>query len=140
MYLSAVCFVASIAVAFGKDLRIDLSELSEKAVGSPSEQSGLLLSKWTPDDGTNPEEIGEYEQGDILFTGVGENFLRNGLFAISSRWPGGIIPFVIDGDFGKFIYISFFSKIKSFFEGKVIGLDQIYDFYPQKNSQSSSFF
>ncbi|KAL6428195.1 hypothetical protein ACFW04_008498 [Cataglyphis niger] len=40
----------------------------------------------------NPEELGEYVEGDILFPPITG---RNGLTAVSARWPNGIIPFVI---------------------------------------------
>lgn len=83
-----------------RDLRINLSSLGENVVGRPSLKSGVAVSKWDPKDTTNPEELGEYTEGDILFI-AGADMLRNGLAASSTRWPGGVIPFRIDGDFGK---------------------------------------
>ncbi|XP_035719568.1 zinc metalloproteinase nas-13-like isoform X3 [Vespa mandarinia] len=56
----------------------------------------------------NPEELGNYAEGDILFPlGMG----RNGLKAENARWPNGIIPYMISPYFGKIE----FSNIVRFF-------------------------
>nr|CAD7571777.1 unnamed protein product [Timema californicum] len=52
--------------------------------------------------GVNPEELGEYLEGDILFP---ESLSRNGLRAERSRWPGGVVyytlsPYFTDKDRG----------------------------------------
>lgn len=95
----SLCCVLLFAVVAAKDLRIDLSSLDETAIGEPSTATGELVAKWSPDDGTNPEELGEYAQGDILFSSSGP--LRNGMKAESFRWTSKIIPFEIKGDFGN---------------------------------------
>jgi len=46
----------------------------------------------------NPEELGEYAEGDILFP---PSIGRNALAAVSARWPNGIIPFVITPYFSE---------------------------------------
>lgn len=47
----------------------------------------------------NPEEMGEYAEGDILLP----NVARNGIKEETSRWPDGIIPYVIDGYYSEYI-------------------------------------
>lgn len=89
--------------AFGKDVKIDITSLGKSAVGVPSEETGKRVEKWKPTDEVNPEELGEYSQGDILFV-AGKT--RNGLAPESTRWPNAIIPFEIDGDFGKTLIVT----------------------------------
>lgn len=98
MFVFNLILVICFAEIFGKDVKIDLSSLDKKSVGVPSDETGKRVDKWKPDDKVNPEELGEYSQGDILFV-AGKT--RNGLAPESTRWPNAIIPFEIDGDFGK---------------------------------------
>lgn len=42
--------------------------------------------------GMNPEELGEFLEGDI----VQSPSTRNGVLNVTLRWEGGIVPFVID--------------------------------------------
>ncbi|KYN01688.1 PREDICTED: zinc metalloproteinase nas-4-like [Cyphomyrmex costatus] len=58
----------------------------------PSNETGLKVAQWREDMDVNPEELGEYVEGDILFP---PNVGRNGLAAVSARWPNGVIPFII---------------------------------------------
>jgi hypothetical protein len=44
----------------------------------------------------NPEELGSYVEGDLLFP-AREG--RNGLSDMNSRWPKGVIPYQIKGSF-----------------------------------------
>ncbi|KAL0119849.1 hypothetical protein PUN28_007937 [Cardiocondyla obscurior] len=60
---------------------------------SPSNETGLKVAQWHKGMDVNPEELGEYAEGDILFPP--SNGARNGLTAVSARWPNGVIPFVI---------------------------------------------
>lgn len=48
------------------------------------------------DSGVNPEELGEYAEGDILFPA---SSLRNGLITPGLLWEDGIIPYEIKGHF-----------------------------------------
>ncbi|CAG2065086.1 unnamed protein product [Timema podura] len=50
------------------------------------------VAQWNPDMGVNPEELGEYLEGDILFP---ESISRNGLRAERSRWPGGVVYYTL---------------------------------------------
>ena len=45
---------------------------------------------------TNPEENGDHFEGDII-VGDSKVFTNNR----NSRWPNGVVPFVIEGSFGK---------------------------------------
>ena len=46
----------------------------------------------------NFEEEGDYFEGDmILPSDVAKNHINNAI----RRWPGGIVPYVIEGTFGK---------------------------------------
>lgn len=85
----------------GDDDFIDLSHLGDKIFGEPDHETGRLVAQYNPEtDDVNPEELGSYAEGDMLMPhGLG----RNGLTALSSRWPGGIVPFEIRGNFGKFV-------------------------------------
>lgn len=64
----------------------------------PSNETGLKVAQWREDMDVNPEELGEYVEGDILFP---SNVGRNGLAAVSARWPNGVIPFIISPYFSE---------------------------------------
>lgn len=87
-----------------EDDLIDLAEMSENMFGNPdSEITGNLVAAQDERSEQNPEELGTYYEGDILIPlrnaeGVNE---RNGLLALSTRWPGGVIPYEINGQFTK---------------------------------------
>lgn len=83
----------------GDDDTIDLAHLGPKIFGEPNVETGLLVAQYNPNvDNVNPEELGNYAEGDMLMPhGLG----RNGLLAQSSRWAGGIVPFEIRGNFGN---------------------------------------
>lgn len=79
------------------DEEIDLSQLGERIYGEPDENSGNNLRFVTPENITgNPEEMGNYAEGDILFL---PSDLRNGVRAPSKRWPGGRVPYQMAGAF-----------------------------------------
>lgn len=83
----------------GDDDFIDLSHLGTKIFGEPDDETGRLVAQYNPEiDDINPEELGSYAEGDMLMP---QGFGRNGLTAQSSRWPGGLVPFEIRGNFGK---------------------------------------
>ncbi|XP_015592931.1 zinc metalloproteinase nas-13 isoform X2 [Cephus cinctus] len=69
-----------------------LTHLEEVLYGLPNNDTGIKVAEWSEETGVNPEELGEYAEGDILFpAGMG----RNGLKAETARWPGGVIPYMI---------------------------------------------
>lgn len=78
---------------------IDLSHYGSRLFGEPSKDVGLQVENWKANRKSgNPEELGSYLEGDILFPRAKS---RNGLIAESYRWRDGQIPFEIVGDFGK---------------------------------------
>lgn len=84
----------------GDDDSIDLSHLGANIFGVPDSETGRLVAQYNPEiDDINPEELGSYAEGDMLMP---HGFGRNGLTAQSSRWPGGIVPYEIRGNFGNF--------------------------------------
>lgn len=62
--------------------------------------SGEAVSKWGPDSDINPEEMGHYVEGDILFPNTNDS-ARNGLKAASAHWPKGVVPYEIGPYFSK---------------------------------------
>lgn len=78
---------------------IDLSGFGLK-YGYPDMKTGELLKNWQPDDnGENPEELGSYPEGDILFPMNSSTNSRNGMVSQSFRWPNAVIPYEIVGSF-----------------------------------------
>lgn len=78
---------------------IDLSQYGSAIFGVPSNETGNRVAEYDPNrDELNPEELGEYLEGDMLMP---PDFGRNGLIASSSHWPGGVVPFEVDGYFSE---------------------------------------
>lgn len=78
---------------------IDLSQYGKSIFGVPSNKTGQLIASYDPhSSGFNPEELGEYLEGDMLMP---PDFGRNGLIASSTHWPNGVVPFEISGYFGN---------------------------------------
>ncbi|CAH1959192.1 unnamed protein product [Acanthoscelides obtectus] len=77
-------------------LGVDLSFLGEKAFKNPDPEVGKRLENWNASSSENPEELGEYAQGDILLP---KELNRNGLIGNSFRWKAGVIPYEIVGFF-----------------------------------------
>lgn len=73
----------------------DLSYLGELVFGRPRNTTGEKLATWNVESEVNPEEVGEYVEGDILFL----NDKRNGLVAEAAHWEDGEIPYEIEGIF-----------------------------------------
>lgn len=76
-----------------------LSHLDGTMFGLPSNDTGAKVAEWHEGAEVNPEELGEYAEGDILFP---LGFGRNGLTAETSRWPGGVVPYMISPYFSRF--------------------------------------
>jgi hypothetical protein len=74
------------------DGKIDLTSLGVMLFSEPDETVGKIVNDWNPSSGQNPEELGSYVEGDMLIPGVEG---RNGLVKTSSRWPNGVVPYVI---------------------------------------------
>ncbi|KAH8311943.1 hypothetical protein KR044_008719 [Drosophila immigrans] len=82
-----------------KDI-IDLSSYGAAMFGLPDEQlTAKLVSNYSADSAeVNPEELGSYLEGDILVPQT-ELTMKNGLTTQSSRWPKGVVPYEIRGNF-----------------------------------------
>lgn len=81
------------------EMEIDLSHLGEKIYGKPDEANGETLRSFSHDNNTvNPEELGNYAEGDILFV---KSDARNGVKSPSKRWPNGRVPYKIAGHFSE---------------------------------------
>lgn len=66
----------------------------------PSFLLGNFLKNWKAEDG-NPEELGDYFEGDILFP-ISDSSGRSALANESYMWTNAIIPYVVTGKFSKF--------------------------------------
>ncbi|XP_063706347.1 hatching enzyme 1.2-like [Culicoides brevitarsis] len=76
---------------------IDLSHLDGRAFGDPDEEVGKMLQEALNDTtDLNPEELGSYFEGDILMPKIEG---RSALADKSKRWPGGVVPYIIEGGF-----------------------------------------
>lgn len=85
----------------GDDDVIDLSHLGARLFGLPDNKTGEIVASYNPEtEGANPEELGNYLEGDMLMPKVQG---RNGLTATSARWPNAVVPFEIKGSFGRMI-------------------------------------
>lgn len=73
----------------------NVTPIDELVFKQPSDVTGDRLAKWNETDEINPEEIGEYFEGDILYPAS----LRNGLINPLSRWDNAIIPYDYSGVF-----------------------------------------
>lgn len=83
---------------------IDLTDVSDIIFGNPDmETTGALVEAHNEESPQNPEELGTYYEGDILiplsYREGRSNGTRNGILALSSRWPGGVVPYEIKGPF-----------------------------------------
>ncbi|KAH8278668.1 hypothetical protein KR018_006683 [Drosophila ironensis] len=83
---------------------IDLTDVSDNIFGNPdTETTGALVEAHNEESPQNPEELGTYYEGDILiplsYRSARSNGTRNGILALSSRWPGGVVPYEIKGPF-----------------------------------------
>ena len=71
----------------------------DKRFSSPAAITNERMLAWTPEDGTNADELGEWFQGDIMLP-AGEEALpprmKNGIIDQRYRWTNGIIPYEID--------------------------------------------
>lgn len=99
--LGALCVLQSAAGMPNmlRDEEIDLSHMGEKIYGEPDEVNGETLRNFSPDNDTvNPEELGNYAEGDILFV---KSDARNGVRSPAKRWPNGRVPYKIAGHFSE---------------------------------------
>lgn len=82
-------------------LPIDLSTFGSRLFGWPDSDVGSRIATYDQSSLENPEELGSYFEGDILFAPN----VRNGLVKEVYRWNDGVVPFEIIGPYGKNCYI-----------------------------------
>jgi hypothetical protein len=87
------------AVDTSDGLIAHLQHFGEQLYGFPDNETGLKVAQWHENMDMNPEELGSYAEGDILFPPM---LSRNGLKADSARWPNGIVPFMISPYFSEY--------------------------------------
>ncbi|GJQ85906.1 hypothetical protein Trydic_g21761 [Trypoxylus dichotomus] len=81
-----------------ENVGIDISHYGTALFGSPNNETGEKVSEWNSKSSeVNPEELGEYLEGDILFPSK----VKNGLLAFSAKWDGGMVPYVIVGPYNN---------------------------------------
>nr|XP_012146509.1 PREDICTED: zinc metalloproteinase nas-4-like isoform X1 [Megachile rotundata] len=66
--------------------------------GFPDNETGAIVATWHEGWDRNPEELGNYAEGDILFP---LQLGKNGIRAESARWPGGVVPYMISPYFNE---------------------------------------
>lgn len=93
--LAVLTFVSAGPVPDVKDDAIKL------ALTLPDNESGAKVAQWNANMNVNPEELGNYLEGDIMVT---ESTSRNGAKDPKLRWPNRIIPYVIQGNFSKYLF------------------------------------
>lgn len=97
IYILLIQSKINVGKSVGKLESIDLSEYGSRLFGDPDKEVGVMVENWkTHQQNGNPEELGSYLEGDILFP---RSQSRNGLIAETHRWPDGIIPFEIVADY-----------------------------------------
>ncbi|KAK0162806.1 hypothetical protein PV327_006552 [Microctonus hyperodae] len=79
-----------------KEYEINLSYLGNRIYGLPNDISGERVARWNPYLGVNPEELGTYAEGDILFSNPTSKSAYASKFF---RWRGAEIPYKITGRF-----------------------------------------
>ncbi|KAK0159205.1 hypothetical protein PV328_010116 [Microctonus aethiopoides] len=91
--------------------KINLNYLGNSIYGFPTENSGARVAQWNKNLGVNPEELGDYAEGDILFS---TPTTKSALAPEYYRWPGGRVPYVITGYFTSEEYGKILSAINDF--------------------------
>ncbi|XP_033322886.1 hatching enzyme 1.2 [Megalopta genalis] len=75
-----------------------LQHFGELLYQFPDNATGQIVANWHEGLDINPEELGSYAEGDILFP---PQLGKNGLKAESARWPSGVVPYIISPYFNE---------------------------------------
>ncbi|XP_020723542.1 zinc metalloproteinase nas-4-like [Bombus terrestris] len=75
-----------------------LQHFGEMLYRNPDNETGAMVANWHEGWDRNPEELGNYAEGDILFPPQLE---KNGLRAEAARWPGGVVPYMLSPYFNS---------------------------------------
>lgn len=79
---------------------LDLSLFGQEIYNTPDQLAGRNLKEWVESKKMgNPEEQGTYFEGDIMI----DVEARNGVVLSTQKWPNGLIPYVIKGNFSECI-------------------------------------
>ncbi|KAB0797045.1 hypothetical protein PPYR_11106 [Photinus pyralis] len=78
---------------------VNFAHLGKRIFGNPNEESGRNVDAWKPGYRENPEFLGTYAEGDILFPPL---LLRMAVKSESRRWVHGVIPYVFGPEFWFF--------------------------------------
>lgn len=77
---------------------LDLTLFGDEIYNTPDRAVGKNLKDWVKSKKLgNPEEQGNYFQGDIMINAEA----RNGIILESQKWPQGLVPYVIKGSFSE---------------------------------------
>lgn len=77
---------------------LNLQRLGPRVYNQPNKRTGKNLKEWVSSKQKgNPEEQGNYFEGDIIVDTEG----RNGVILTAQKWPGAKIPYEIVGSFSK---------------------------------------
>jgi hypothetical protein len=101
-----VCAVLNISASFPAEKKtnsigsLDLRRYGKDVSTSPDKRTGKSLKEWTvAKKKGNPEEQGNYFEGDIIINMEG----RNGVILATQKWPNGKIPYEIVGSFSELL-------------------------------------
>ena len=110
-------FISLIKLSIGANEPSDFLDLSQYGLsifGNPSEETGDRVINWLTSElfnETNPEELGEYLEGDMLIPKKSK-LGKSGIILEAYHWPNGVVPFVINGNFSKSItFVKYLLKI-----------------------------
>lgn len=78
-----------------EDVAIDISYFGQTIYKAPDPEVGKRLESWNETSEVNPEEYGEYADGDIRFPDEG----RNGMLGETFRWKNGVVPYQLASSF-----------------------------------------
>jgi hypothetical protein len=99
------CAVLHISASFPSEKAnsigtLDLRRYGKDVSTSPDKRTGKSLKEWTAAKKKgNPEEQGNYFEGDIIIDMEG----RNGVVLAAQKWPNGKIPYEIVGTFSELV-------------------------------------
>lgn len=85
-------------LVYSRSVEIDIAINNEDRFELEIPYETNVVENWDENSIENPEELGEYIEGDMLFP---NDIARNGLKAEWTRWPNAEIPFEIKGIFSK---------------------------------------
>ncbi|KAL3270928.1 hypothetical protein HHI36_021434 [Cryptolaemus montrouzieri] len=80
------------------ETEVGMTRFGKNIFRLPDEESGRNVASWNENSKVNPEELGNYFEGDIR---MHERTGKNGLKDETYRWSNGVIPYEISGHFSS---------------------------------------